>query len=213
MIEESSPSDPPPPDIRPCRRITQRNNNNHNNTANESLDALHGGVSTPHPKSNTNPDQAQDRHSDTRDTPRRRLSSLTRHVGFHTVLLVAFVALAFATPSAASPIGPHTSNTTTPLIANADTDAWTSGPDITYTPRHTWEKAPVISFLRWAFCRVTAIAAGWAGYDLVPSSLASGMSDLGLAKRDNLSTGEIVEACMIPILVVLSGIFAGLTLG
>jgi hypothetical protein len=39
------------------------------------------------------------------------------------------------------------------------------------------------------------------------------MSDLGLAKRSNLSTGEIVEACMIPILVVLSGIFAGLTLG
>lgn len=212
MIEESSPSDPPPPDIRPCRRITQRNNNNHNNTANESRDALHGGVSTHHPKPNTNPDQTQSCDSDTRDTPRRRLSSLTRHVGFHTVLLVALVALAFATPSAASPIG-HTSNTTTPLIAHADADAWTSGPDITYTPRHTWDKAPVISFLSWAFRRVTALAAGWAGYDLVPSSLASGMSDLGLAKRGNLSTGEIVEACMIPILVVLSGIFAGLTLG
>jgi hypothetical protein len=129
------------------------------------------------------------------------------------VLLVALFALAFATPSAASPIGPHTSNTTTAVIANAGADAWTSGPDITYTPRHTWDKAPVISLLRWVFRRVTAIAAGWAGYDLVPSSLASGMSDLGLAKRSNLSTGEIVEACMIPILVVLSGIFAGLTLG
>ncbi|GFZ49868.1 Protein MAM3 [Saitozyma sp. JCM 24511] len=97
--------------------------------------------------------------------------------------------------------------------SSSHADAWTSGPDITYTPRHTWDKAPVISFLSWAFRRVTALAAGWSGYDLVPSSLASGMSDLGLAKRGNLSTGEIVEACVIPILVVLSGIFAGLTLG
>jgi hypothetical protein len=213
MIEESSPSDPPPPDIRPCRRITQpnNNNNNHNNTANESRrDALHGAVSAPQPLPNR--DETRTRHYD--NNPRRRFArfaSLTRHAGFHTVLLVALVALVFATPSAASPIGPHASNTTTAVIADAD--VWTSGPDITYQPRHTWDKAPVISFLRWAFRRVTAVAAGWAGYDLVPSSLVSGMSDLGLAKRSNLSTGEIVEACMIPILVVLSGIFAGLTLG
>jgi hypothetical protein len=73
--------------------------------------------------------------------------------------------------------------------------------------------APITALLKMAATWVMTTASSALGYDLVPR--ARGRNGGRLAKREHIKMdgAHIAEACMIPVLVALSGIFAGLTLG
>ncbi|WRT69876.1 uncharacterized protein IL334_006867 [Kwoniella shivajii] len=65
-------------------------------------------------------------------------------------------------------------------------------------------RTPILSFIKWILDSASSSLAQFTGEKQVSSS--------NMGKRE-LDTGGIVEACMIPVLVALSGMFAGLTLG
>ncbi|WVQ84841.1 hypothetical protein IAT38_006998 [Cryptococcus sp. DSM 104549] len=109
----------------------------------------------------------------------------TRAVTSRLPLLLVTIALALA-------FVPLASASPTP-----NTDVYTSYDSVASGKAHS---TPILSSLAW----VLDYALGLAGYTREPF--------VGLGKRELDKTG-IVEACMIPLLVVLSGIFAGLTLG
>lgn len=73
-------------------------------------------------------------------------------------------------------------------------------------PASEQRQTPLLGVLKavatWALQSIVATS----GYDLVPRH------DHHIVKR-GMSKEHIVEACMIPVLVFLSGVFAGLTLG
>ena len=78
-------------------------------------------------------------------------------------------------------------------------DPFTSYPDAAPpSTRHT----PIISTLTWILHNVVSLAAYLGGWE---NGRMSG--------KRQLDSGEIAEACIIPVLVALSGMFAGLTLG
>jgi hypothetical protein len=196
MNEDSISSDPAPPDIRPGRRIASYNHHH------PSSDGIAIGLIVRARNRNSGLNQATEH---CRRCSNTRKSDYARHgIKLHlsSTFLVA-IALAFATTASASPLSPSMID-----------DPFTSGPDTIYA----WGKAPIISSLCWVGTRLLAVASGWAGYDLVPSAAFGSGSGVsvglgGMTRRNDLSTGEIVEACMIPVLVALSGMFAGLTLG
>ncbi|KAL1412592.1 hypothetical protein Q8F55_000339 [Vanrija albida] len=70
--------------------------------------------------------------------------------------------------------------------------------------------APILSFLSWAATWILKTASNAFGFELVPA-----VATRHTKRREHveMNTEHIVEAVMIPVLVVLSGTFAGLTLG
>ncbi|WVR07902.1 hypothetical protein IAU60_004945 [Kwoniella sp. DSM 27419] len=105
------------------------------------------------------------------------------------LLLAALLPLASAAPATS---------------ASAMADPYTSYDGATSGLSH--RRTPILSLMKWGLDNASAFLAH------LTDPVASHSSETKwIGKR--LSTGETVEACMIPVLVALSGVFAGLTLG
>ncbi|WVQ95879.1 hypothetical protein IAU59_002978 [Kwoniella sp. CBS 9459] len=195
MLEESS--DPPPPDIRPCRRSSSENNEQHgiNNTSSfPSLAVLsEEGYRT---------DDVVVGEPVTAQLPEIPAKQTRRSTNKLKVLrhpLVPLLALAILLPMASAYEGSADPYTSYDRLTSLDMEA---------TSRIGSKKTPILSFLKWSFDSASSALAHFTD----PSASAGGSSTKWYGKRE-LSHGEIVEACMIPVLVALSGVFAGLTLG
>ncbi|RXK36611.1 hypothetical protein M231_06152 [Tremella mesenterica] len=128
---------------------------------------------------------------DTSHQPKTSLKGVTTSINhtrtFFTPFLCLVIFLAFAPPAAAHHV-------------DFNVDPFTSPPDINSNLRHT----PILSAIGFLFKYAFNIIQNVTGHDLA--------SNMVMVKR-KLDTTGIVEACMIPVLVALSGVFAGLTLG
>lgn len=196
MIEET-PSDPPPPDIRPCRRISS---NKHNTITNRSArDAFLPNRITAHRQVSFG-------------TDRRTTLKLLRQL-YNVSTIVCVVAFLACLPLANAHA--HETGSSDPKYPGRSTDPWTSSSEMTtslYESRWTFSKTPLIASLIWVFSPIVQGLTFLAGQLGISGETAhNGMKMLG--KREQLSNVQIAEAAVTPALVALSGMFAGLTLG
>ncbi|KAK8849819.1 hypothetical protein IAR55_005155 [Kwoniella newhampshirensis] len=185
MIEESSSEPPLPEGIRPSSR-SNINITAHelNQSANEVEQHSATLLISPHDEGYRN--TSKKNKNDRHVSIARRIR--TRH--FTTSLLPAIFLIACLLPLAtAKPIE----------------DPYTSYPAVENTRTH---RTPILSLLASAFNYVGSTLTTFTGNQPNPYSMSGG----SMYKRELDHTG-IVEACMIPVLVALSGMFAGLTLG
>ncbi|OCF34400.1 hypothetical protein I316_03914 [Kwoniella heveanensis BCC8398] len=204
MLEESS-DPPPPPDIRPCRRRSSNNNQDHG--INSAPTPLRGAQPCPPVCKKQQDDRSADISLDTgafrtsRRSGNNKLGGVLRHPLVPLLVLAIFLPLASASANHRSVvIDSYTSYDGSFTFDNSDHAG----------ARLSSKKTPILSFLKWSFDSASAFLARITDPSTPTSAGASSMRWYG--KRE-LSHGEIVEACMIPVLVALSGMFAGLTLG
>ncbi|WVF68326.1 hypothetical protein IAT40_003091 [Kwoniella sp. CBS 6097] len=194
MLEEST--DPPPPDIRPCRRRSSEINLQHgiNNYATPSRGAkVYTSFAV---KKTVDPARFPLGGQQTARAGKGRSMnklSMLRHPLVPLLALAVFLPLATAYQESTDPYTSYDGSSSFEFGAGS---------------RLSSKKTPILSFLKWSFDSASSFLAHLTD----PSSSAGASSAKWYGKRE-LSHGEIVEACMIPVLVALSGIFAGLTLG
>ena len=204
MSEEAAPAAVEPPDIRPCRRIHLGNNDTqelHDVNSNTAISPVNIIIAQRR--------QRQDiasHHSASSHLQRNRPFRITL-LNSSTFLILAIVTAALLPVGHAQQIAQDDPYTSYPVFGSVYGSSWSW--ETGYTDN---KSRPLLSFLSWIVSQVFTLLQYVTGID-VPSALSKsiGHIDGGLAKR--VKTEIIVEAIMIPVLVVLSGVFAGLTLG
>ena len=184
MVEDPPASTPEPPDIRPSGR----------HTGEQYTSPSDGHKNGDHVDQTVLNNLGRDR----RYTPLSKVSFLTSFKVSSTLVFVS-LALLLATGAHAQNVDPQDPFTS----PSADSSGLASG-----NPK------PLLSTLKWIFGRLSnliAYATGFDASDALSNLVHSAAGGYGLGKRAETET--IVEGIMIPVLVVLSGIFAGLTLG
>ena len=129
------------------------------------------------------------RNSSRNDDRHRRPATLSSFLPAIFLLTLALLPIATATQ-----LDPYTSYDGASIASDSGLGRWS---DIRQTPVIT----SFLTVIRWV-----------CPFDIASAWSALGRLSVTLGKRE-LSNGEIAEACIIPALVALSGIFAGLTLG
>ncbi|WVW87114.1 hypothetical protein I302_109171 [Kwoniella bestiolae CBS 10118] len=188
MIEETPTEPPPPPDIRPFGCITGNNNDKHNRLNSDYYTSTLplGGVENTH--------TAASRDEGYRFNPssrsRSRWGITLKAANMFIPLIMLFLLASTVSASPTSQMADSYTSYDVPFLSDMGSSK---------------RKTPILSFFKYIL-------------DSASTSLSHFTNDSNTGKmrmmgKRELSTGEIVEACMIPVLVALSGMFAGLTLG
>ncbi|WWC66089.1 uncharacterized protein I303_108711 [Kwoniella dejecticola CBS 10117] len=186
-LEENT-EPPPPPDIRPFGLSSDNHNKINHNELNQVFNPsslpLVGEEGAFPTKRNANRVNSVRRSA--------LISSSIKAANFLIPFLLA-ITLIPATVSA------------TPMSSNGEYDPYTSYETPSASSRR--KATPILSFLKY----VLDSASTWLAHFTIAHDGTT--PHVHSWNKRELSTGEIVEACMIPVLVALSGMFAGLTLG
>lgn len=187
-------SDPTPPDIRPFGRSLQANDH----PVSDAPPSLPTHVSAN--SSNQTQHATNQQRVGHKSTARTTTSTTLKAI--HAALLVALLCLL--------PVATARNVVPDPIGATWNLQRGAAGPSPSSTTTKTkTNHTPILSFLSWGATWILKTASNAFGFELVP------VATRHWAKREHveMNTTHIVEAVMIPVLVVLSGTFAGLTLG
>ncbi|WWD20450.1 hypothetical protein CI109_104926 [Kwoniella shandongensis] len=189
MIEESNSEPPPPEGIRPFGRHTTITTHELNRSTNEvePVESIITSIQDEGLRNTT----IKSQHKKNRKHVSIRARHLTTSLLLSFLLISCFIPLASASPTLATP-------------SSGEYDPYTSYASDPFTRKN--RATPILSLLARLFNYVGSTFNSLAGNP--PLSL-----ELGNMHKRQLDKTGIIEACMIPVLVALSGMFAGLTLG
>ncbi|KAK6908644.1 hypothetical protein I204_02063 [Kwoniella mangroviensis CBS 8886] len=196
MIEDTNTEPPPPPDIRPFGR-TKWNKHNNNNQ-----DALNDEPGRPHLPCESEVEAEEGKCTsyteDGTGQPRSKwLFRIRGGAANMTITILLLGIILTASTASASP-------TSSLGMGKDEYTSYASSYQRDAMIRSSKRRTPILSFLKYILDYASSSLSHFTDSDTMHVHM--------MGKRE-LSTGEIVEACMIPVLVALSGMFAGLTLG